>query len=357
MTGSTAGHALPTFPTTRYQGAKTKLIGRISEILRAVPAESFLDLFGGTGVVSYAMKQAGKQVIYNDQLRFNCLCATGILENEHTTLDDADVAFLLDRHATIPYPTFVADTFSGIYFTDEENAWIDQTITNLRQLAHPHKQALAFFALAQACLVKRPFNLFHRKNLYVRLAQVERSFGNKASWDKPFSDWFRIFVAQANQAVIRAAAPAEVLCGDALDCHARADLVYIDPPYCPRAGPPTDYLGFYHFLEGLATYDTWPERVDLASKHRRIREQARSPWRDRAALLPAFSRLFSAHQRATIAVSYRGDGHPTPGEIADALRAVKPHVTVFPLGAYRYALSTKQGTSEVLILGEETGRR
>jgi adenine-specific DNA-methyltransferase len=49
--------------------------------------------------------------------------------------------------------------------------------------------------------VKRPFNLFHRKNLYLRFANVERSFGNKASWDTPFPVLFRKFVNEVNALV------------------------------------------------------------------------------------------------------------------------------------------------------------
>ena len=37
------------------------------------------------------------------------------------------------------------------------------------------KQALAYFALFQSCIIKRPYNLFHRKNLYVRTKEMKRS--------------------------------------------------------------------------------------------------------------------------------------------------------------------------------------
>jgi hypothetical protein len=89
--------------------------------------------------------------------------------------------WILTRHPSIAYPTFIQETFRDIYFTEEENAWLDQTITNIHQMTDSYKAALAFFALAQAAIIKRPYNLFHRKNLYVRLAEVERSFGNKTS--------------------------------------------------------------------------------------------------------------------------------------------------------------------------------
>ncbi|MBI2918188.1 MAG: hypothetical protein HYY01_09350 [Chloroflexi bacterium] len=42
-------------------------------------------------------------------------------------------------------------------FTDEENEWLDITVQNIRRLDDPYKQALAFYAVFRACLVKRPF--------------------------------------------------------------------------------------------------------------------------------------------------------------------------------------------------------
>lgn len=57
-----------------------------------------------------------------------------------------------------------------------------------------YKKAIAYNALFQSCLAKRPYNLFHRKNLEMRTRDVVRGFGNKATWDRPFSEHFRTFV-------------------------------------------------------------------------------------------------------------------------------------------------------------------
>lgn len=61
-------------PVTRYYGSKRKLVDKIWAILEqeGVEFDSFLDLFGGTGIVSYYMAHKGKNVIYNDILLFNC---------------------------------------------------------------------------------------------------------------------------------------------------------------------------------------------------------------------------------------------------------------------------------------------
>src|SRR3972149_2837913 len=279
------------FPSTRYQGSKAKLIDWIWERIAEFGFETCLDAFGGTGAVSYRLKQEGKTVTYSDLLQFNYQFGLALIENSHVRLTPEELDWLLNPHAELTYPHLIQDTFSDIYFTDGENAWIDRTITNIRQLSDPYKFALAFFALCQACIIKRPYNLFHRKNLYIRFAEVERSFGNKTTWDKPFEEWFRFFVDEVNQGVFDNGRDNRALNQNAADIAGHYDLVYIDPPYISGKGTPVDYRDFYHFLEGLTMYDQWEKYVDRRSKHRRLKRQP-NPWADKNAVHEAFERVF-----------------------------------------------------------------
>lgn len=347
---------IPTeFPTTRYQGSKSKLVDWIWSQLADIEFHTCLDAFGGTGVVAHHLKRMGKCVTYNDALTFNTLIAHGLIENEAEHLSEADIEWLLSQHESIIYPHFVRDTFDGIYFTTDENAWIDQTITNIRALTPSvagwsYRQSLAFFALCQACISKRPYNLFHRRNLYLRFAPVARSFGNKTSWDRPFDDAFRRYAAEANRAVFSNGQSHHALCGDALDAPGNYDLVYIDPPYVPERGQAVDYRGFYHFLEGLAQYDAWADTVDLTSKHRRLRPQP-SPWIDRRCVAAEFDRLFQRFRDSTLVVSYRSDGVPNEAELTALLGRYKRSVRVAHYGRYQYALSTNGRSGEMLLMG------
>jgi adenine-specific DNA methylase len=338
------------FPSTRYQGSKAKLINWIWRQIADLDFTTCLDVFGGTGAIAYRLKQEGKQVTYNDILRFNYYFGQALIENDSVRLSAADVKWLLSRHTDIAYPTFVQDTFHDIYFTDEENAWIDQTITNIRQLTDPFKFALAFFALCQACIVKRPYNLFHRKNLYVRFAEVERSFGNKTSWDRPFPEWFQLFIAEANQAVFDSGQENRATRHDALEVPGLYDAVYIDPPYVSKHGVAVDYHDFYHFLEGLAMYDEWPKHVDHESKHRRLKPR-RSEWTDSDRIAGAFDRLFRRYRDSMIVVSYRSDGIPSQTELVSLLKRYKSSVRLERFGRYKYVLSTNNNSSELLLIG------
>ncbi len=339
------------FPATRYQGSKAKLVDWIWEQFRDLDFSTCLDAFGGTGAVAYRLKRAGKQVTYNDILRFNYHCGQALIENNHTVLQSDEIDWLLQEHPEIEYPRFVQDTFADIYFTADENAWIDRTITNIRQLSDPYKYSLAFFALAQACIVKRPYNLFHRKNLYLRFADVERSFGNKTSWDKPFEEWFRQFIREANQAVFDTGQPHRAVNLDVLDIPNSFDLVYIDTPYISKSGTGVNYRDFYHFLEGLAMYDSWEHLVDPNSKHRRmIREPSR--WAKKDTIHTAFDEVFRKFRNSIIVVSYRSDGILSVEELTAMLRKYKTKVRVAHYGKYQYALSTNSRSRELLLIGD-----
>lgn len=345
------GEATAKFPSTRYQGSKSKLVDWIWEQLRGMSFHTCLDAFGGTGAVAYRLKQAGKQVTYNDILRFNYQIGLALIENAQFRLSPDDVDWILRPHSGVVYPDFIQRTFHDIYFTNEENAWLDVVVTNIRLLDNPYKRAVAFFALFQAAIVKRPYNLFHRKNLYIRFAEVERSFGNKASWDRPFEAWFCEFVEEINQAVFDNGEHNRAVNADARLLSNDYDLVYIDPPYISQRGVGVDYRDFYHFLEGLLLYDEWAQHIDSRSKHRRLKRQP-NPWTDKNTIHQAFDELFRHYRDSILVVSYRSDGIPTADELCALLQRYKRQVHQERYGAYKYVLSTNHQSEEILFIAE-----
>lgn len=338
------------FPTTRYQGSKRKWADWIYESVKGLTFDSVLDVFGGTGAVAYRFKQAGKQVTYNDNLKFNAVIGRALIENNSVILDSETVDHLLLADPVFEYRSTISEIFAGIYFTDAENQWLDRVVQNInQQLADPYQQALALFAVYQACLVKRPYNLFHRKNLYVREAEVERSFGNKTTWDKPFEKHFKRFVGEANSAVFDNGRLNKSLNLDAFELPAGYDLVYIDPPYLNSRGIGVDYQHFYHFLEGLTDYSDWDKRIDFGSKHRRLLPTP-SIWSDKTQIHAAFERLFEHFAGSILVVSYRSDGIPTREELVNMLKRHKRIVVQAAL-PQQYALSKNSSTHELLLIG------
>lgn len=336
------------FPSTRYQGSKRRLTEWIWANVEDLEFDTALDLFGGTGCVSHLFKTAGKRVIYNDHLRFNWHIGLALIQNAQIRLEPDDIEVVLSKQTGIRYPDLIQRVFSGIYFTDDENAWLDYVIYNIDHLlAHPIKQALARFALYQACIVKRPYNLFHRANLYMREAEVRRSFGNKTTWDTPFEAHFRAFATEANAAVFDNGRDNLAIWGDALEAPTDVDLVYLDPPYVSRKGVGVDYLEFYHFLEGLSAYDDWPHKIDHRTKHRRLKRQE-SPWVRPDTILAAFEAVIARYQNSVLVVSYRSDGIPSPNVLMDMLRGYKPKV--FEANKTQKYVLSKQDSKELLLI-------
>ncbi len=338
------------FPRTRYQGSKAKLAGWIWDKIADIPFITSLDAFGGTGTIAYRLKQEDKQVTYNDSLKFNHWIGKALIENADARLDDADVDWVLNAYDR-SYPTFIADTFSDIYFLDEENEWLDRTITNILRMPNIYKRSLAFFALAQACIIKRPYNLFHRKNLYIRTANVKRSFGNKTTWDRPFELWFRHFAQEANQAVFCNSKRNRATNQDVYAIQGDYDLVYIDPPYISGKGVAVDFRDFYHFLEGLANYDKWHEMIDMTSRHRRLVQQP-NDWTNKRRIYRAFERVFQRFAESTLVVSYRSDGIPEDSELIRLLARFKSEVRVERFRNYQYVLSKNKTSNEILLIGQ-----
>jgi len=337
------------FPSTRYQGSKAKLVEWIWGQIHDLEFSTCLDAFSGTCAVAYKLKCEGKQVTSNDILRFNYYLGVALVENSDVKLEEDEVDWILHRHSNIKYPSVVERNFHDIYFTDEENVWIDQAITNIKLLENPFKFTLAFFALCQACIIKRPFNLFHRKNLYIRFAEVERSFGNKTTWDKPFEFWFRIFVEEANRAVFDNKHKNRALNFDANDIPGEYDLVYIDTPYISKRGIAVDYRGFYHFLEGLAMYDKWEENINRKSRHRCLKVIT-NDWTDKRRIHSAFNRLFKRFKDSILVVSYRSDGIPSESELTSLLKRYKECVRAERYGKYKYVLSKNSRSEEILLI-------
>lgn len=338
------------FPSTRYQGSKRKLAAAIVDHVIDLDFRTVLDAFGGTGAVAYAFKNLGKTVTYNDLLAFNHQIGIALIENDSVTLRRQEMEAIGHRRSDLQYPDFIERTFEGIYFTAEENRWLDVAVTNIRRLECRFKRAIAFFALFQAAMIKRPYNLFHRNNLYMRTADVTRSFGNKASWDRSFDEHFAAFVAECNAAVVDSGSKCQALCLDALEIEPRYDLVYIDTPYINGSGVGVDYRAFYHFLEGMLRYDDWAGMIDRKSKHRRLLPE-KDPWSDARTSRDMFRRLFEHFRSSILVVSYRSEGTPPISELADMLRTVKARVRVIEGKKYQYALSTNRRTREVLLVG------
>lgn len=338
-------------PTTRYQGSKRRLLPWLGEEFARLDFDSALDLFSGTASVSYLLKCMGKQVTSNDLLSFNREIAEALIVNEGTLLEPKRLDGLGDEHSGMTYERLIEGEFAGVFYLDEENRWLDHAIQNLERELRGIERSLALYALFQACLSKRPYNLFHRANLSMRTADVERSFGNKKTWDRPFEQHVAKHLAWANAAVFASGRVHRAISTDYREVEGAFDLVYLDPPYTPARGRGIDYLDFYHFLEGLTDYTHWKTRILRERPHRPIIQPTSNPWSQPAQIRGAFAEAFDRYRNSTLVVSYREDGRPPIDEIATLLTASGRRPPVVRTRPHQYALSRKN-SAEVLIVSE-----
>jgi adenine-specific DNA-methyltransferase len=353
-----AGHGLDfsKFPSTRYQGSKRKIIPWIWTHLNGLDFSSALDVFGGTGSVSYLLKKMGKQVTYNDYLKFNHQIGLALIENSDVTLTQSDIDLAL-KPIACRSECFVRSTFKDIYFTEQENEWIDNTVARIRGLKDsPYQQALMYYSLFQSCLVKRPFNLFHRRNLYVRFARIDRQFGNKTTWDRAFSEVFAAFCAEASGFVFKGEERCRAICHDALEIPSTSyDLVYIDPPYLTSERWNDSYLSYYHFLEGLCRYQQWGALIDYGTPNLRMKRDQQDLWANPNKRIEALNALIEKFKASTLVISYKRFGVPS---IDTLIRMLKRHGKKVRSHSrhYKYALNHQNGSAilnrEVLLVAE-----
>ena len=345
-------------PVTRYYGSKRKLVEKIwNEIENNnLIFDSVLDIFGGTGLFSYYAKRKNKLVIYNDIFKFNSIIGKKLIQQASNELTLEQARDMLNPVVGVTYQNTIAKNFSGVYFTDDENRQIDIFIQNINLLENENLRASAYYIIFQSCIIKRPYNLFHRKNLNMRLNYTTGNFGNKKTWERPFSELFERFIKELDTFCYDNLKKNRSLNSSALKCKAQADLLYIDPPYF-TTGSNTTYHSKYHFLEGLANYDQIEDQIDHNKKNKEIKINKSLEFECKATFLNDLEQLALNHINSHIVISYRNNGVPNIEEMAELLRNINNNfeVSVIDLGSYGYALSRSNiNNNEMLIIAKNT---
>lgn len=338
-------------PSTRYQGSKRKLLPALYEIFNQVSFGSALDAFGGTGSVTHLLSQMGKRVVYNDVLASSAISARALFGWGDLKVDVNDLAALFDIQPGVAYGSIIQDIYAGVFFTEEENQQLDRACGNILGSSDSMWRAENWYILFQSMLSKRPYNLFHRANVDMRLRDVERSFGNKSTWDRSFLKHMQRFWNELKLYRDRySRGNVSVENGCVFQCSRDVDLVYFDPPYARGAkkSQETDYFSFYHFLDAVLDYWNIPTRISWEFKHRPLYFPGRS-WHGEADLLAAFELLCKRFSDRIVVFSYREDGYPSAEQLSELFAGYFTSVTLHCLGEYKYALSSSGSVAQELV--------
>lgn len=339
-------------PVTRYYGSKRKLVDKIWAELenRHLEFQSFLDVFGGTGVMSYNMACHGKDVTYNDIFTFNCKIAEALLATPRGVFTNEVATELLVQEEGREYQHYIEEIFRDIFYTNEENAIIDTVVQNIMHLPQ-QLQSSAYYVLFQSCLIKRPFNLFHRRNLNIRENHVKSDFGNYVTWEKSFDTLFKQFADELNRFQFVEMPNVEIVNNSALNCPKVADLVYIDTPYFNKKSSMLSYHARYHFLEGLVYYNDLPSHVNYDKANREIQIHKSLEFERKSEYLNDLDELLGHFPDSIIVMSYTSEGYPSIDDLEIQLRRHKQHVEVIYFGHYNFALNrSNQNRQEVLFI-------
>jgi DNA adenine methylase/adenine-specific DNA-methyltransferase len=286
----------------------------------------------------------GKEVVSNDFLKFTHQLATGCIENPGLTVSADEVTVLLKNRAS--RKRFIAETFTGIFFTPADLDFLDVVWSNMSELDSPYKKALVISALVRGCAKKQPRGVFTVSGDLSNYDDGRRDL--RLSLHEHFLESLQVF----NGIVFDNGKNNRAVNGNALDVEATVDLVYMDPPYVPRADD-NCYIKRYHFLEGLATYWEGLELME-SSKVKKLPKR-HTPFSYRKSAVEAFDAMFHKFADSTLVLSYSSNGWPDLDVLVKLMKKYKPTVEVFEKD-YRYHFGTHSGVNrakvqEYLILG------
>ena len=318
------------YPATRFMGSKSKLLSEIWSVASQFQFDTVVDLFAGSGIVGYMFKSQGKTVITNDYMAMSATFAKAMIENNEITLSMEEAEKLLVPIKESDH--FVADTFQGLYYTDEENDLIDTLRMNIASIKEPYKHAIAMSALIRACTKKRPRGIFTYTG--------DRYNDGRKDLKKSLKQQFLEAVQAVNKAVFDNGKVNKAKHGDAMELKAgMPDLVYIDPPYYSPLSD-NEYVRRYHFVEGLAR-DWKGVEIQQNTLTKKFKSYP-TPFSTRKGAADAFDRLFKKYKDSILIVSYSSNSLPTQDEMVAIMAKYKEHVEVIPID-YTYSFGNQKG--------------
>lgn len=316
------------YPRLRYMGSKYRVVPYLAHVLSDTPFDTALDAFSGSGVVGYALKEMGKQVTTNDFLNWPATVARAVIENPGVTLTMDDVETILSP--TVDGRDFIRRTFDGLYFPEEDHAFLDSAWSHIDQLPL-YKRDLAIAALCLAAARKQPRGVFTVTSF--------RYDDGRRQLRMSLRDLFLEAVAEYNAAVFDNGRDNRALCQDVMTLDPYGyDLVYFDPPYAPPSDD-ADYIKRYHFLEGLSVY--WRGLTIMEDTKTKKITKRYTPFAYKTRVRQALRELFSRFRKSTIVLSYSTNSVPDEHELYEILKGEKAEVEVYSV-PHTYTFGTHE---------------
>jgi modification methylase hphIB len=241
------------YPKINYIGNKEKIASWICDQLPS-DVDTVADVFSGGCSFAYEAKKRGYRVITNDILAINYQIALALIENNHETLNDDDVATIFSGSL---HSGFMSQHYAEKFYFPNECQQLDLYRTNIEKLDNQYKRALAFTLMRRAMIRKMPYSRFTIPWEKVKQLRDEEysyaKYGRRRAYhNESFQSHFLQNLDNYNQAVFNNGWQHHAFNQDVFDLltDMQADAVYLDPPY---TGTMNNYFGFYGLLDSYIT--------------------------------------------------------------------------------------------------------
>ncbi len=141
------------YPKINYIGNKEKIASWICDQPPS-DVDTVADVFSGGCSFAYEAKKRGYRVITNDILAINYQIALALIENNHETLNDDDVAMIFSGS---PHAGFMSQRYAEKFYFHDECQQLDLYRKNIGKLDNQYKRALAFTLMRRAMIRKMPY--------------------------------------------------------------------------------------------------------------------------------------------------------------------------------------------------------
>ena len=318
---------LENFPGTRYMGSKYKILPFLWDSIKDLKFNSALDAFSGSGCVSYMLKQKGIEVYSNDFMTFSSRISQSLIENSNVRLNEKDIELLISINPEAG--NFISKTFKDIYFSDDDNNFLDNLMSNIDLVENPLKKSIALASISRACLKKRPRGIF----TYVG----QRYDDGRRDLQLSLKDHFIENIQNFNSAVFNNGKKNKSFNQDIFELDIKADLVYLDPPYLTSKSD-NDYTRRYHFIEGLVK--NWEGlNIQYETKTKKFKKYP-SPFDSKSTVNKALDVLFDRYKESIIVVSYSSNSIPEKEEMINLLKKYKNNVIIKEID-YLYSIGNQ----------------
>jgi len=330
-------------------GNKHRLLPWLAAHFSQLSFASALDAFSGSGCVAYLLKALGKSVTANDFLLFASLLARATVQNSRTTIDEFTASRLLRPNRTDR--DFILRTFQGIFFEPRDLRFLDQVWANMESFDNDDAKAMVVSSLVRACIKRQP------RGVFTVAGDPQRYKDGRRDLHLSIEEHFLESIAVFNDLVFRNGHQNRARRGDVFEVPGTFDLVYMDPPYVPRADD-NCYIKRYHFLEGLASY--WQAEGAEILQETKVRKIPKrfTPFSYRRTALEAFGLLFERFRESILVLSYSSNGYPDLEVLVKLMKGFKRRVAVhekehrYHFGTHSRVSGTRAVVREYLLIGE-----